>query len=194
MAPGEPTKRFSAESPTKLGASLVRNGDSPGRRPRLASSQHCATEIRLFPRRAQRKYLGQFRSRIVVSGPASRTSLSQQISPAWYFAWPARLASRPIACKLGVNTLPGDRRPASAHRDAPWATFLADGTWRRLQSMSPCNCHARNWRLARFEARPLSVDWTSDMLSLKTDNTFPLDDLCEQAQPRRSSAARASKR
>ena len=50
-------------------------------------------------------------------------------------------------------------------RQHSWPT----GTWRRLQSMSPNNCHARDCQQralrARFVARPLSVDRISDMLS-----------------------------
>ena len=60
-------------------------------------------------------------------------------SPAGYFATsPAHLASRPKDCRLGVNTLPRDSRPASAHemlrRQHSWST----APWRRLQSKS-CN-------------------------------------------------------
>ena len=110
--------------------------------------------------------------RILVSAPASRrTSSSKRIEPCWVccdlpdpFGFPTR-----VACTLGVNTLPGYRRPASLHRDAASVTFLADGTWRRHQSMSPFNCHAMDFQhsalTARFVARPLSVGRISDMLS-----------------------------
>ena len=45
--------------------------------------------------------------------------------------WSGILLRLAMACKLGVNTLPGDIRQASAQRDAAPATFL-----RRLQSMN----------------------------------------------------------
>ena len=72
--------------------------------------------------------------------------------------------------------LPGDKSPASAHRDSALAAFLSNGTWRRLQSMSPYSCHARAWRhkalRARLIARPLSVDKSSDKWSLRLTIIF----------------------
>ena len=55
------------------------------------------------------------------------------------------------------------------HRDAASATCVGGDTWRRCQSMSPWSWPAGAGRhkalRARFVARPLSVDKTSDMLS-----------------------------
>ena len=42
---------------------------------------------------------------------------------------------QPMACKLGVNTIPGDSRPASAHHDGASSTFLG----RRHVSSPPTN-------------------------------------------------------
>ena len=150
LAPDGPTKLFAAESTTKLGSTLVRNEGQTYFHWWLQKKaddqfvrQHRATQISTLRKELKDTFLGRSRGRNFVSGLAScGTRSSHRIEPYKYFATsPARLANQ---CKLGVNTLAGDSRPASAHRDALSATVLADGTWRRFQSMSPFYCHAKD--------------------------------------------------
>ena len=192
--PAQPTKFFSAESTTHVDqrsvAAEVKHisaaasiGASMPSLPSNTAKLRCA-----FHARSSRKNLwANFHAGLLCLGlQAAAQDFPSGSSPARYFAIsPTRLASRPIACKLSVKTLLGDESLASAHRDDASHTFLADGTWLRLQSMSPYSCQARDWRhnalRARCVARPLSVDKSSDMLSPRPTTISPLNDLCEQS-------------
>ena len=128
--PDEPTKLFSAEcTKQNLVQTLIRNEDQtcfhcwPAQgRPRLACSTAPHHFKRVLHKELEKEFLGRTRGGISASAPASCGARFSKRIESFQLR---KAASRPDQkIVLGVSTLPGDSKPASAHRDAASATFL----------------------------------------------------------------------